>query len=214
MYSQGGVLSSTLFNIYTADLAPPTALDHVMSYTDDITITSTHTSMSACQEIHTTIHTSRFCMDQKKISHTKSRQNNLHSVHSRPCRIYEQSGPQNKQHCTTHGIAPKGYGSYLRCTTVCTKTQTYMKHSHFPYTSTYSSTPHNTNRKHNIHHTPYANIQHTPRPEKTLFSTMAATQQTLPQTSRQSLQPTPSRYLIARHLYKFHTTWESRWAVS
>ena len=26
----------------------------------------------------------------------------------------EQSGPQNKQHCTTHGNAPKGSGSYFR----------------------------------------------------------------------------------------------------
>ena len=45
------------------------------------------------------------------------------------------------------------------------KTQTYnirmTKHAHSPYTSTYSSTPHNTNRKHNIHHIPYANTQHT-----------------------------------------------------
>ena len=45
------------------------------------------------------------------------------------------------------------------------KTQTYnicmTKHSHSPYTSTYSSTPHNTNRKHNIHHIPYTNTQHT-----------------------------------------------------
>ena len=45
------------------------------------------------------------------------------------------------------------------------KTQTYnicmTKHSHYPYTSTYRSTPHNTNRKHNIHHIPYTNIQHT-----------------------------------------------------
>ena len=37
-----------------------------------------------------------------KESHTKSRQNNLHSVHTKPRRIYEQSGSQNKQHCTTH----------------------------------------------------------------------------------------------------------------
>ena len=41
-------------------------------------------------------------------------------------------------------------------------TQTYnicmMTHSHSPYTSTCSSTPHNTNRKHNIHHIPYTNI--------------------------------------------------------
>ena len=45
------------------------------------------------------------------------------------------------------------------------KTQAYnicmTKHSHSPYTSTYSSTPHNTNRKHNIHHIPYTNTQHT-----------------------------------------------------
>ena len=41
------------------------------------------------------------------------------------------------------------------------KTQTYnictTKDSHFLYMSTYSSTPHNTNRKHNIH---YTNIYH------------------------------------------------------
>ena len=45
------------------------------------------------------------------------------------------------------------------------KTQIYntcmTKHSHFPYTSSYSSTPHNTNRKHNIHHIPYTYTQHT-----------------------------------------------------
>ena len=29
-------------------------------------------------------------------------------------RTYEQSGPQNKHYCTTHGNAPKGCGSYLR----------------------------------------------------------------------------------------------------
>ena len=44
--SQGGVLSPTLFNIYTSDLPPPSALVQVMAYADDITITSTHTSTS------------------------------------------------------------------------------------------------------------------------------------------------------------------------
>ena len=39
------------------------------------------------------------------------------------------------------------------------------KHTHFPYTNTYSSMPHNTNRKHNIHHIPYTNIQHTSTPQ-------------------------------------------------
>ena len=43
---QGGVLSPTLFNIYTADIPPPRAPVQVMAYADDITITSTHTSTS------------------------------------------------------------------------------------------------------------------------------------------------------------------------
>ena len=48
--SQGGVLSSTLFNIYTADIPPPRAPVQVMTYTDDIIITSTHTSTSAAKK--------------------------------------------------------------------------------------------------------------------------------------------------------------------
>ena len=53
------------------------------------------------------------------------------------------------------------------------------EHSHFPYTNTYCSTPHNTKRKHNIYHTPYTIIQYTSTLQgiKTLSSTTAATQQ-------------------------------------
>ena len=47
---QGGVLSPTLFNIHTADIPTPTAPVQVMMYADDITITSTHTSMSAARK--------------------------------------------------------------------------------------------------------------------------------------------------------------------
>ena len=47
---QGGVLSLTLFNIYTADIPPPRAPVQVMAYADDITITSTHTSTSAAKK--------------------------------------------------------------------------------------------------------------------------------------------------------------------
>ena len=47
---QGGVLSPTLFNIHTADIPTPTALVQVMLYADDITITFTHTSMSAARK--------------------------------------------------------------------------------------------------------------------------------------------------------------------
>ena len=39
---QGGVLSPTLFNVYTSDLPPPSAPVQVMAYADDIT--SKHTS--------------------------------------------------------------------------------------------------------------------------------------------------------------------------
>ena len=44
---QGGVLSPTLLNIYTAGISPPSAPVQVMAYADDITITSTHTNTSA-----------------------------------------------------------------------------------------------------------------------------------------------------------------------
>ena len=45
---QGGILSPTLFNIYTTDLPPPSAPVQVMAYADDIT--STHTSTSAAKK--------------------------------------------------------------------------------------------------------------------------------------------------------------------
>ena len=47
---QVGILSPTLFNIYTADIPPPRAPVQVMVYADDITITSTHTSTSAAKK--------------------------------------------------------------------------------------------------------------------------------------------------------------------
>ena len=47
---QGSVLSPTPFNIYTSDLPPPSAQVQVMAYTDDITITSTHTRTSAANK--------------------------------------------------------------------------------------------------------------------------------------------------------------------
>ena len=45
-----GVLSSTLFYIYTVDLSPPRAPVQVMSYADNITITFTHTSTGAAKK--------------------------------------------------------------------------------------------------------------------------------------------------------------------
>ena len=45
-----GVLSPTLFNIYSSDIPPPSAPVQVMAFADNITITSTHTSTSAAKK--------------------------------------------------------------------------------------------------------------------------------------------------------------------
>ena len=89
---QGGVLSQTLFNIYTSDLPPPSAPFQVMAYADGITITSTHTITSVTNK-YIQLYLQSFCLDKTKQSHTKSRQNNLHSVHARPYRIYNNALP-------------------------------------------------------------------------------------------------------------------------
>ena len=47
---QGGVLSPTLFNIYTTNIPPPRTPVQVMAYADDIPITSTHASTSATKK--------------------------------------------------------------------------------------------------------------------------------------------------------------------
>ena len=79
---QGGVLSPTLFNIYTAGIPPPRVPVQVIAYADDIPITSTHTSTSAAKK-----YIQPYLHKVVAWTHTKSKQNNLHSVRSRPCRI-------------------------------------------------------------------------------------------------------------------------------
>ena len=133
---QGGVLSPTLFNIYTSDLPPPSAPVQVMPM--QMTSQSHPHTQVRVQPRNTYNHTyTKFLPDKTKQPLIKSRQNNLHSVHTRPCRIYEQSGPNNKQQSTTHGNAPKGSGSYLR-------PKTHIQHTHPQHlsTSTQTSTNH------------------------------------------------------------------------
>ena len=91
---QGGVLSPTLFNIYTSDLPPPNVPVQVMVHE----MTSPSHPHARVQSTNIYNHTYiKFLSGQTKQSHTKSRQNNMHSVDARPCRIYEQSGYQNTQ---------------------------------------------------------------------------------------------------------------------
>ena len=64
---QDGILSPTLFNIYTTDLPPPNAPLQIMSYADDITITSTHTR---AQQRNTYNHTNIMFLPGQNISCT------------------------------------------------------------------------------------------------------------------------------------------------
>ena len=124
---QGGVLSPTLLNIYTTDIPPLRAPIHVMAYADDITITSTHTIMSAAKKyLQPYLHT----------VFAWAKQNNL-------------TLNPDKTTCT------------LSLQTLHNTKAIWTKPSYFSNMSTYTSTRHNTNRKHNIHHIPYTNIQHT-----------------------------------------------------
>ena len=80
---QNGILSPTLFNIYTADIPPP-----VQAMSTQMTSPSHLHTQAHVQPRNTYNHTYiKFLPGQNKASHTKSRQNNLHYVHSRPCRI-------------------------------------------------------------------------------------------------------------------------------
>ena len=130
---QGGVLLSHYLTFTPQTYHHPVQPFQAMAYADDITITSTHTSTSAAKKyIQPYLH-KVFAWTKTKQPLTKSRQNNLHSVHPRPYRIYEQSGPYNKQQSTTYGNAPKGSGSYIR-------PKTHIQHTHPQHLSTSTQT--------------------------------------------------------------------------
>ena len=101
---QFGVLSRTLYNIYTTDLPPPRASVQVMSYADDHHI---YTHKHECiQEIHTTI--PRF------FSWTKHNNLTLNPDKTPQTLRNIRVDIKNKQHFTTHINAPKGSASYVR----------------------------------------------------------------------------------------------------
>ena len=75
---QGGVLSPTLFNIYTSDTPTPQAPVNLTTYTDDITITSTHNDINIAKaniqsylhEIHTWTRTNNLILNPDKTTCT------------------------------------------------------------------------------------------------------------------------------------------------
>ena len=83
------------------------------------------------------------------------------------------------------------------------------KHSHLPCTSTYSSTPHNTNRKHNINHIPYTNTQHTStlQVSKTHYfqQWMLHNKHSHSQYNRHKSKHAPYTYIYMKHPYKTYS---------
>ena len=113
------VLSPTIFNIYTAYVAPPRAPVKAMSSEDDITITSTHTSTSAVN----------------KYIQPYIRNNLTLSPDKTTCTLYTPDPTEYTINLglninnTTHGNAPKVSGSYLRH-------KTHKQHTHSQHLST------------------------------------------------------------------------------
>ena len=68
---QGGILSPTLFNIYTSDIPPPSAPVQVTAYANDTTIISTHTRTITAKKYIQPYLQKVFAWIKK--SHTKSR---------------------------------------------------------------------------------------------------------------------------------------------
>ena len=129
---QGGVLSPTLFNIYTSDLPPPSAPVQVMAYADDITITSTHTSTGPAKKyIQPYLH--------KVFAWTK--QNNLLlNPDKTTCTLFTPDPAEytsNLDLTINNKALPKGSGSYHR-------PKTHIQHTHPQHlsTSTQTSTNH------------------------------------------------------------------------
>ena len=100
---QGGVLSPTLFNIYTSDIPSPPPNINITVYADDITMTSTDTKQTDCTSKATTILARNSFMDTTKPAPSQPRQNNQHPLHPRPSRIQHTAYTQHRQCSHTHG---------------------------------------------------------------------------------------------------------------
>ena len=93
---QGGVLSPTLFNIYTSDIPTPPQDVHLTTYEDDITIYASHSNYRiAEQRLQPYLHDIHGWTKDKRPT-TQCKQNHDNPVHPRPRRIQEQSKPHNR----------------------------------------------------------------------------------------------------------------------
>ena len=164
---QGGVLSPTLFNIYTSYLPPSSAPVQVMH------------DLRRCHHHHIHTHSTsavmKYIQPYLHTAFTWTKQNNIIlNPDKTTCTLFTPDPAEYRRnldlkiHSTALPMAthPKVMGltfhpKLTHSTHIHDFSISVHAHSHFPYTSTYSSTPHNTNRKHNIHRIPYTNTQHT-----------------------------------------------------
>ena len=111
---QGGVLSPTLFNIYTSDLPPHSAQVHVMAYAD--AITSTHRNMSTAKKyIQPYLH---------KVFSWIKQNNIILNPDKTICTLFTPNPAE---------YTSKGSGSYLR-------PKTHIQHTHPQHLSTRTQT--------------------------------------------------------------------------
>ena len=95
---QGGVLSPTLFNIYTSDNTTGTSKIHDQHRRHHHNInTQRH---KHCKSKYPIIPTGNAYMDTDKQPHSQPRQNNMHSLHTRPSRIQHTTFTTNRR--TSH----------------------------------------------------------------------------------------------------------------
>ena len=125
-FPQGGVLSPTLFNIYTADIPPPRALAQVMAYADGITIKSTHTSTSAAKKyIQPYIHIFAWTTQNNLTLNPDKTASTMFTPNPTECKCNVELIINN---------APKGSEPYLR-----PKTYIHQPHSQHLSTSTHAT---------------------------------------------------------------------------
>ena len=100
---QGGVLSPTLFNIYTSDIPSPPPNINITVYADDITMTSTDTNKQIAQAKLQPYLEEIASWTLKNQLHLNPDKNNQHPLHPRPSRIQHTAYTQHRQCSHTHG---------------------------------------------------------------------------------------------------------------
>ena len=113
---QGGVLSPTLFNIYTTDLPTPTSPNiTTVTYADDTIILSTNTNPNiAQQQVQPYLQEIYDWTKQNQLTSTRPKPQPHRTLYTRPSRIQHNTYTTNQRHHTTHKQRTKDPRTYIR----------------------------------------------------------------------------------------------------